>query len=204
MAKVNRLRVYTWLLLAVLSSAVMTRTMFAEEGGSTSHSRSLQLTHHRGTISFEAGVAGRIRGHWLRVSRSPAGVEGEEFDAGVAGRVRAHWLRASRSPAGVERNAIGLRIAPQHAIEGTGEGPVGLHAPSAFPGAAAGETTGLAHEGLSGPGIAHWHSNPMRTSVNGGAIDGSRLIRPGLTPTTVGGPAKSTVGINGSTFRPKR
>ena len=37
-----------------------------------------------------------------------------------------------------------------------------------------------------------------------GKIDGSRLIRPSVAPTGLGGPAKFIAGINGTTFREKR
>ena len=35
-------------------------------------------------------------------------------------------------------------------------------------------------------------------------IDGTKLVRSGFSPSTIGGPAKTVASINGTTIRPKR
>jgi hypothetical protein len=44
-------------------------------------------------------------------------------------------------------------------------------------------------------------ANPI--AANRGTIDGTKMVRPGFGPSTIGGPAKTAVSINGTTIRPK-
>jgi hypothetical protein len=61
--------------------------------------------------------------------------------------------------------------------------------------------------GASAVGAPHGtplqHSVGTTASANRGRIDGAALIRPGLAPSSLGGPAKVSGGINGTAFKPR-
>lgn len=61
--------------------------------------------------------------------------------------------------------------------------------------------------GASAVGTPHGaplqHSVGTTASANRGRIDGAALIRPGLAPSSLGGPAKMSGGIDGTAFKPK-
>jgi hypothetical protein len=103
-------------------------------------------------------------------------------------------LETGPGPTGQSVNApigdarLGIRSAVQPPAAGSGAG-------------------GLANTGVDAGGarIVRPVSSPIATApaLSSGRIDGARLIRPALAPVGLGGPAKTAVGINGTTFRPK-
>lgn len=102
----------------------------------------------------------------------------------------------------VARNAIGLPVAPHEAIPSSnGEplGPSAAAAPSARP-SGTGSVPNAKRIIGEAPGAA---SNSALAGLRAGGIDGTSLVCPALAPSGLGGPAKTAVGINGSTFRPR-
>ncbi|MGD0026471.1 MAG: hypothetical protein ABSC37_17925 [Xanthobacteraceae bacterium] len=119
-------------------------------------------------------------------------------------------LHVRRAPAPgasnfVARNAIGLSVARHEVIQGPNGERFNFRPPAQSPAAAASGTGSFAaaNRGLGGTRIVGQNSSPTVTALSRGRIDGALLIRPGLAPSGVGGPAKVVAGINGTTFRPK-
>jgi hypothetical protein len=98
----------------------------------------------------------------------------------------------------VVHNAIGVTVPPPNAgprtgVEGSNHPPVQI--PPVIPG-----TSG----GFANPGtrhIANPNVSPPVGALRGGGINGSSFIRPGATPSVLGGPAKPVTGINGTSLR---
>jgi hypothetical protein len=121
---------------------------------------------------------------------------------------RPRRLSAHEDSSRVTRDAIGLPVARHDGMEqGSGQRhdlPALVHNPDAV-------TTGFgakAGDGLARTGAALGrpsNANPIvrPAALNRGTINGTNLARPGFGPSSVGGPAKSAVGINGTTIRPK-
>jgi hypothetical protein len=116
--------------------------------------------------------------------------------------------RRSESSGHVTRDAIGLSVARQGGTEpGSGQRhdlPALVHDPAtATSGFGANANGGLARTGaaLGRPSNANPIVRPA--ALNRGAINGTSLARPGLGPSSIGGPAKPIAGINGTTIRPK-
>jgi hypothetical protein len=102
------------------------------------------------------------------------------------------------------RNAIGVRVAPQTGIQ-ENTAPPGLHAPPQLPSApASGMSRQFPAAGAGGrPGTARLSPYLTGTPQSHGSIGGTALIRPGVAPHAIGGPAKTAAGINGTTFKNK-
>lgn len=117
------------------------------------------------------------------------------------------------------RNAIGVPIVRHLGIQGRyGEIDHAVTVPAATP---AGVNRSVAHSLVKfddgaerasterpntvSPSIGRQNTsapaNP--TAVNRGMIDGTKLVRPGFGPSTIGGPAKTVASINGTTIRLK-
>lgn len=98
------------------------------------------------------------------------------------------------------RNAIGQPVGPP-----AGAGPAELHFRPATAGAQApphaSSTVTFSRDAKVGPqNFRPIGGANLRTHSR---IDGAELIRPSLAASGLGGPAKMTAGINGTTFRPK-
>jgi hypothetical protein len=108
-------------------------------------------------------------------------------------------------PGVLVRNAIGFSASEPEGVKlHTGERrdlPRGLQS-------WVGATHGLPNGGRFGNGntiVAPATGNLLvhPTNVNRGTIDGTSFRRPAFGPSGIGGPAKSVVGINGTTIRPR-
>lgn len=168
-------------------------------------------------------MAGRIAG--AKEWRSPGGAHGLKGRSSGAkgGGVRAPARQAAPAAKDLNaigprdgenaRNAIGQPILHQQAIGGQSGGhvgppalvPVPVQSPAATLGAAENKPASLANAGAGGPGNLRPNPGPMvtATAASRGRIDGAGLIRPGIAPSGLGGPAKAVARINGTTFRPK-
>jgi hypothetical protein len=116
--------------------------------------------------------------------------------------------RRSESSGHVTRDAIGAPVAHPGGIEqGRAERremPALVNNPGAVP-------TGFGTNASGGPartGTALGRPsnvNPIvrPAALNRGAINGTKLTRPGVGSSSVGGPAKPVAGISGTTIRPK-
>ncbi len=123
-----------------------------------------------------------------------------------------HMFRPQRSahesPGGVTRDAIGLPVARHDGMEqGRGQRrdlPVLGHDPAAAPtGFGANASGGLARTGGALGRPSSSASQIVRpAALNRGTINGTSLARPGLSPSSIGGPGKPIAGINGTTIRP--
>mgnify|MGYP001302932453 CR=1 FL=1 len=101
----------------------------------------------------------------------------------------------------VLRNAIGQIVAPHEALATGGErfGPARQAAAAISSGAIGSAYPG----GRIVPNGARQNFSPVVAASLAGRIDGTKLIRPSAAASGIGGPAKR-LGINGTTFRPKR
>jgi hypothetical protein len=121
------------------------------------------------------------------------------FKVAAPGNFQVRRAPAAGSSNLVARNAIGLLVARHEDVNGRSAAHFGSMV--ANPGALAGA------RGLSGPNIGRTNPAPAPVAtasiLNRGKIDGTGLIRPALAPASLGGPAKSIAGIDGTTFRPK-
>jgi hypothetical protein len=153
-----------------------------------------------GTVTARAGIAQEAD---LSAHKLPPRHElgGNAIMFGVAGRRQAHWLHSSEIPAAVQRNAIGMAVAPSSFPQRPRVGPFGFSPPTRLPSAAG--RPPYVHSGLGGPGFLGANLGPGRSFENRGTINGSGVIRPGLTTSATGGPSKSAIGINGTTVFPK-
>lgn len=122
---------------------------------------------------------------------------------------RPRRLSAREGRGGVTRDAIGLPVARHDGIEqpeGQRRELPGLaHDPAVAPtGFGADASGGLARTG-GVFGRSPSNANPIvrPAALNRGTINGTNLTRPGLGPSSVGGPAKPLAGISGTTIRPK-
>lgn len=104
----------------------------------------------------------------------------------------------------VARDAIGLPVV-RHDVT-VGKGGESVPSPPAA-GGATGKTASFTKPGSQSerPGVGAQHPGPIANggTANQGRIAGANLIRPGLAPTGLGGPAKAVAGINGTTIRSK-
>ncbi len=116
---------------------------------------------------------------------------------------------AHESPAGVTHDAIGLPVARHDGMEqGRGQRrdlPVLGHDPAAAPtGFGANASGGLARTGGAlGRPSSNANQIVRPAALNRGTINGTNLTRPGVGPSSIGGPAKPVAGISGTTIRPK-
>jgi len=116
---------------------------------------------------------------------------------------------AHESPAGVTHDAIGLPVARHDGMEqGRGQRrdlPVLGHDPAAAPtGFGANASGGLARTGGAlGRPSSNAYQIVRPAALNRGTINGTNLTRPGVGPSSIGGPAKPVAGISGTTIRPK-
>ncbi len=116
---------------------------------------------------------------------------------------------AHESPAGVTHDAIGLPVARHDGMEqGRGQRrdlPVLGHDPAAAPtGFGANASGGLARTGGAlGRPSSNANQIVRPAALNRGTINGTNLTRPGVGPSSIGGPAKPVAGISGTTIRPE-
>jgi hypothetical protein len=122
----------------------------------------------------------------------------------------------------IVRDSIGRRIArPAPAIEAAHVGPmprmpaksIGTASPivqssinrAAWPKSLAvgSPANGSSAVGAPHGGVSLQHSGGTASLPNRGRIDGATLIRPKLAPSSLGGPAKMSGGIDGTAFKPK-
>ncbi|MGD0331738.1 MAG: hypothetical protein ABSA90_00630 [Xanthobacteraceae bacterium] len=122
---------------------------------------------------------------------------------------RPRRLSAREGRGGVTRDAIGLPVARHDYIEQPGgqrrDVPTVVHEPAAGPtGFGANASGGIARTGGAlGRPSSNANQIVRPAALNRGAINGTSLARPGLGPSSIGGPAKPIAGINGTTIRPK-
>jgi len=116
---------------------------------------------------------------------------------------------AHESPGGVTRDAIGLPVARHDGMEqGRGqrhEFTDLIHNPAVAPvGFGANANGGLARTGGAlGRPSSNANQIVRPAALNRGTINGTNLTRPGVGPSSIGGPAKPVAGISGTTIRPK-
>lgn len=141
-------------------------------------------------------------------SEAPLGKDTNKFpdkppgtnDAGVKPKIPqvSHNPPVTAPANTVTRNAIGMPVTIHEPASNSTLGAAGEHVPNA-PGNA-----------VVGPGAKHTgfplqHPTPVATAglAASGKIGGTNLIRPAQAPAALGGPAKPSGGINGSTMRLK-
>ncbi len=129
------------------------------------------------------------------------------------GHLHARPILAPAASERVMRNAIGVAIVVQHEGVERHDGerhdfPSAVQSPAARAiGVAGSGTGGLAKAGadFGRQRIVHPNAGPTvtATALNRATIGGTGVIRPHSGPSTLGGPAKAVVGINGTAIRPK-
>jgi hypothetical protein len=137
-------------------------------------------------------------------STAPVGRDTRKFpdkapganDAGAKPKIPqvSHNPLSTAPPNTVTRNAIGMAVTIHGPASNAAFGPAGEHLPNA--------------PGALGPGakpvsLPVQHPAPVGAAgpAASGKIGGASLIRPALAPAALGGPAKPSGGINGSTMR---
>lgn len=151
----------------------------------------------------------RITVHFGRPDRRDAAKEGDRKISSFARPIFRPRRSANESAGRVTRDAIGQPIGrPGGTEQGNGQRhdlPAFVSNPAAAPtGFRANSGGGLAR--TSGAfGRPPSNANPIvrPVVVNRGTINGTNLARPGLGPSSIGGPAKPVAGISGTTIRPK-
>ncbi len=133
----------------------------------------------------------------------------DELSAGNIRPIAPHIFRPRRSAhesrGRVSRDAIGLPVARSGGMEqGSAEHPLGNNPAGAPTGFGSNSSGGVARPGGT-LGYQPSKANPnVRSSpLNRGTINGTNVARPGVGPSSVGGPAKPSTGISGTTIRPK-
>lgn len=109
-----------------------------------------------------------------------------------------------RPAEGVRRNAIGVHLPPR---EESRTVPIVVHGPTVAPGVGIGAIGGMGKSLNVSPRERLVHGPPALRMVtapaNRGTISGTAMTKPGTSISGIGGPAKSVVGINGSTIKPR-
>ena len=109
-----------------------------------------------------------------------------------------------RPAEGVRRNAIGVHLPPR---EESRTVPIVVHGPTVAPGVGIGAIGGMGKSLNVSPRERLVHAPPTLRMVtapaNRGTISGTAMTKPGTSISGIGGPAKSVVGINGSTIKPR-
>jgi hypothetical protein len=118
-----------------------------------------------------------------------------KFKLGVPASVRGRPLLHPGVPALAARNAIALPVAARTDLPRPSGEPRGLSEQSSKP---SGLNPGRRRVGLSQIG-----PDASVAAYKSGKINGTGLIRPGTAPSGIGGPARSTAGINGTTITSK-
>jgi hypothetical protein len=196
MAAESGLKIGRSIVALLLFGAPATQPSFAENATSGARSKAEQAAGAKEWRS-PGGM------HGLKGSGPKSG--GVKAPAGqgaptVAKDVNATGLRARENA----RNAIGQPVVHQPAVGGS---PSMVQRPAVTLGVTGNKPGSLANAnaGVGGPG--YLRSNASRTvpaaAVSRGRIDGAALIRPGVAPSGLGGPAKAVAGINGTAIRPK-
>jgi hypothetical protein len=141
-------------------------------------------------------------------SEAPLGKDTNKFpdkvpgtnDAGVKPKVPqiSHNPPVTAPANTVTRNAIGMPVTIHEPASSSMLGAGGEHVPNAPGNAAVGP-------GAKPTGFPLQHPTPVATAglAASGKIGGTNLIRPAQAPAALGGPAKPSGGINGSTMRLK-
>jgi hypothetical protein len=179
------------LLAVVLLVVTAPRVSFAEESGSAAHDGSRPPSGENA-----AGGAGKsepenkdsdridtritVQPHAPAVRRDEAKELKAKVRSRAASNLRPHGSSAPTPSGGVVRNAIGM--------------------PVALP-----RRQRASIQVVDRPHIQKPNTSPIvsPTASGRGTINGTGLIRPGHAPSGVGGPAKATAGISGTTIRPK-
>ena len=144
-----------------------------------------------------------------RLSRWPGGVGEVRALKPIMPRLLARPSPTSRPTTPVRQNAIGVPLAGRSAPEprfgerrdlsgvarGTSATPPGIST-AVLGGAVKTESQTVRPTRGANPTLKF-------TPASRGSINGAAIARPGATPSTIGGPAKTVAGINGSTIRPK-
>ncbi len=122
---------------------------------------------------------------------------------------RPRRLSAREGRGQVTRDAIGLPVARHDGMEQPSgqrhELPGLIHDPAVAPvGFGANANGGLARTGGAlGRPSSNANQIVRPAALNRGTINGTNLTRPGVGPSSIGGPAKPVAGISGTTIRPK-
>lgn len=213
------MRIVVRLLAIVLMGTWMSLACLAEEpardgGGSTLPAnpdgfRPPAREDAAGGGKDSGAIDTRITVHFGRPDRRDAAKEADRKISSFARPIFRPRRSANESAGGVTRDAIGQPIGrPGGTEQGNGQRhdlPAFVSNPAAAPtGFGANSSGGLAR--TSGAfGRPPSNANPIvrPVVVNRGTINGTNLARPGLGPSSIGGPAKPVAGISGTTIRPK-
>jgi hypothetical protein len=162
-----------------------------------------------GAASEATHAAGQIDGIDTRVTVQPRRPGGRRDKVGntVVKSIAPRNLLARRMAAPgalgpVVRDAIGVSVTHREGLE---HFTIVVHGPATGAIGIAGGATGRVAkpEGSIAPAIPNANALVRPTVLNRGAINGTSLVRPGSSPSGVGGPAKTVAGINGTTIRSK-
>jgi len=132
-----------------------------------------------------------------------------ELSEGNIRPIAPHIFRPRRSAheshGRVSRDAIGVSVARPGGMEqGSAEHPLGNDPAGAPTGFGANNSGGVARPGGAlGHQPSNANPNVRSSTLNRGTINGTNVARPGVGPSSVGGPAKPITGISGTTIRPK-
>ncbi len=123
----------------------------------------------------------------------------------IAPHIFRPWRSAHESHGRVSRDAIGVPVARPGSMEQrSAEHPLGNNPAGAPTGFGENTSGGVARPG--GP-LGHQPSNAYPnvrpSTLNRGTINGTNVVRPGVGPSSVGGPANPITGISGTTIRSK-
>jgi hypothetical protein len=213
------LRSVVHLLAIALIGTWMTQACLAEEAARDGRGSTLPANPDGSRPAAREDAAGggkdtdaidtRITVQPRRLGRRDAVREGDTKPRPFARHIfRPRRLSTREGSGRVTRDAIGLPVVrPDGMEQSTGQRhdlPALVHDPApATTGFGANAGGGLARTGaaLGRPSNANPIARPA--ALNRGAINGTSLARPGLGPSSIGGPAKPIAGINGTTIRPK-
>jgi hypothetical protein len=139
----------------------------------------------------------------------PLGDAKANAEAPVVRNAHRRTFFASRPSAPTVRNAIGASVAEHESPPRIGGerivSPVLPRTPAAGTTTSIGNAAGLAKNGaaLEHPTNMQRNTNPIggSTALTRGAIGGTSLSHRGAGPSSLGGPAKTIAGINGTTVR---
>jgi hypothetical protein len=103
----------------------------------------------------------------------------------------------------VARNAIGIPAVRQEAVKGGDREPYGMQ--TAAPVSTATGSLAKADIGFDRRTVPQSNPGPlvMPAVPNRAVIDGTKLVRPSVTASGLGGPTKTIVGISGTSVRPR-
>jgi hypothetical protein len=211
----SRLRIGVYLLAVALFGALPVPAAFAEDADGTHNNGSganpsaatggSQAPSGEDAISASGGrepddIDTRITVQPHRVNGKPDKATDLKAkpNAPAVKNLHRRTFSASRASTATVRNAISTPITSPQGVERQ-EG-AHLYAPSISHGAAAG-TSARPEVGIVRPNVSQQFANPPAPTFLNRGVGGTSVSRRG-GPSGIGGPAKTTVGINGSTIRP--